>query len=131
MFAELHTLQFSEEEAKIFWLHVARDNEGEGLEDTGFVCFMLLGGDMPHLAQLFLLDLLVFVEEFKEIEAFLDYFGIEGWTEEYIEDILFNKPLFELIFFEPSIRYFHLGVRTWNARCHLFYNHARTGELLL
>jgi len=86
---------------------------------------------MPHLLELLLLDLVVLVKELKEIEALLDDLGIEGWAEEHIEDVIINQPLFELFFFEPSIRYCHFGIRIWDARSNLRNDHACAGEFLL
>ena len=131
MLTQLHVLQFAKEEAQIFRLHVTGYDERKSLEDAGLVSFVFLCRNVPHLLELFLLDLIVLVEELKEVEALLDDFGIEGWPEEHSEDIVIDQPLFELFFFQPSIRYFHLGIRIRNTRPNLRNNHACAGEFLL
>ena len=63
MLAKLHVLQFTEEEGKILWFHVTGYDERESLEDAGFVSFVLLRSNVPHLLKLLLLNLIVLVKE--------------------------------------------------------------------
>jgi hypothetical protein len=99
---ELDTLQLSEKEAMLdgckFWR-----NRDESLEDGSSEGLMLLGGYVPHLLEMSLMEYLVLLHKLEHLVTLLDYLCVERASKEDIEDVFFSEELKKSIFVEPFI----------------------------
>jgi hypothetical protein len=62
---------------------------------------MFLSGDHPHLVQLLLLDLAIFIQKVQKIVALFNDLCVEGCSKEDAEDLLFNQPCKKQIAVKP------------------------------